>query len=187
MLHVVVDQAVAAHARGGRVADGVAQGKRVRSLVGARGLQRERMALDCLQRGEGEDDDVRPVRLHVHMRLLGLVADGQAGGELGAEALGDGTAVLGVVGDDEGSQGIEGRAGKHVRPYSGCSRTSLRPFATARGVSNSRRARVPGLQGPVVFLGCYTFAMVTPPFSAIARSPDRGAWPWRRCRSLARS
>ncbi len=78
------------------------------------------MALGGLERAERENDDVRPVRLHLHMRLLGPVADRQAGGEVGAEPLGDVTAALFVVGDDERAQGFEGRAGKHGRSYSGC-------------------------------------------------------------------
>jgi len=120
VLHVVVDQPVAAHPSRGGHADGVAQGERVRPLVLACRLQRERVAFDRLQRCEGEDDDVRSVRLDVNVRLLGLVADGQAGRELGAEARGDGAAVLVVVGDDERSQRVDRRARKHGRPYSGC-------------------------------------------------------------------
>ena len=51
-------------------------------------------------------------------------------------------------------------------------------------VSNARRAgRRHARTGPTG--RCYTFAMVTPSPSA-ARSPDRGAWPWRRCPSFAR-
>jgi len=64
---------------------------------------------------------------------------------------------------------------------------ALPRYAKAAGVINARRAPVPGMRGRVARLGCYTFAMVTPPFTAFARSSDRGAWPWRRCRSLARS
>ena len=51
----------------------------------APGLQCEGMTLGGLERAERQHDDVRPVRLHLHVRLLGLVADRQAGGELGAE------------------------------------------------------------------------------------------------------
>jgi hypothetical protein len=73
------------------------------------------MTLGGLERAERQHDDVRLVRLHLHVRLLGLVADRESGGEHGAEPRRDRAAALVVVGDNERAQGIEGRAGTHVR------------------------------------------------------------------------
>ncbi len=144
------------------------------------------MTLGGLERSERQHDDVRLVRLHLHVRLLGLVADRQSRGEPGAEPRGDLAAASSssaTTSVRKGSESGRGRMCGHILVAA----TAAPTQAEAQGVSNARLAHAPGMHGPAASLGCYTFRMVTLPLSSLARSSDRGAWPWRRCRSLARS
>ena len=117
--------------------------------------------------------------------------------------------ILLVVDDDEVARGVAAALGPE---FAGGLRTCMKPDQV-KAQARSHRAQTivlalesldavervaQTLQGdagarPVLIAlcdsagttRCYTFAMVTPPPFA-TRSLDRGAWPWRRCPSLAR-
>ncbi len=145
VLHVVVDHALPAQARGRADARGVAERDqhRRRRRSRQRHPQRGGIALDLDQRALREHDHLGTMRSRVRGGLVGTERRANAGGEVAAEQRRDGPPALLAVGDDEDAGWIGERHRRRIVRRA----ATPRPFLAAAAVINARakpmRGRLP--------------------------------------------